>query len=214
MFSGIIEATSKITKAWLGDGALLRIQVERPSFFNDIRVGDSIAINGVCLTVETFNENFIQFALAAETLKILQLPLVLDEMMNSSFLGKILNLERSLKFGDRIHGHLVSGHVDSLALVCRAEKVGGNFFLEVALQNELLKYTWKKGSITLNGVSLTINEVNENKISVCLIPETLLRTNLGELNAGDHITVEPDYFAKGLFHFQQESIKNFQKVSQ
>lgn len=190
MFSGIVESVMPIISSEELVGAY-RIKIKKPNEFDDIKLGDSIACDGVCLTVEVFDEIQMTFALAAETIKIL-------EWQPTSWLGKKINLERSLRFGDRIHGHLVTGHVDSLGIVIRAELEGESFFLDVQVQNSILPYVWKKGSITLNGVSLTVNELKENIISVCLIPETMKRTNLGDLKKGSRLNVEPDYMARAI----------------
>lgn len=190
MFSGIVEAVMPIKSSQELDNAY-RVQIEKPSDFNDIKLGDSIACDGVCLTVEAFDDHQMTFALAAETIKILQ-------WNPEKWLGKRINLERSLRFGDRIHGHLVSGHVDSLGTVKRADLEGESFFLDVQVADSILPYVWKKGSITLNGVSLTVNELNNNLVSVCLIPETLKRTNLGDVKVGSVVNVEPDYMARAI----------------
>jgi riboflavin synthase len=190
MFSGIIEAVSDIKSSQALVNAY-RIQVDKPAEFNDLHLGDSIAVDGVCLTVEAFDENQMTFALAAETLRILQW-----NPINS--VGKKVNLERSLRFGDRIHGHLVTGHVDSLAEVVRADLEGESFFLNVKVASSLLPYIWKKGGLTINGVSLTVNEIKNSVVEVCLIPETLKRTNLGNLKAGQVVNIEPDYLARAL----------------
>lgn len=190
MFSGIIESVMPILSSQELKNAY-RIQVKKPSEFNDLKVGDSIACDGVCLTVEAFDDQQITFALAAETIKILK-------WNPQSWVGKKVNLERSLRFGDRIHGHLVTGHVDSLGLVTRADHDGESFFLDIKIENSVLPYVWKKGSITLNGVSLTVNEVQSDTVSVCLIPETLKRTNLGELKPEAYVNVEPDYMARAV----------------
>lgn len=197
MFSGIIEAVEPILSAQSLPGAV-RIQVQKPENFNDLHIGDSVATNGVCLTVESVTEKAITFALAAETLLILK-------MDASKLVGQRVNLERSLRMGDRIHGHLVTGHVDSLGRVVRTEGQGESWFLDVEVSSNLAALIWKKGSITLHGVSLTVNDVvNENskstRVSVCLIPETLKRTNLKDLKVGDFVNIEPDYFAKALVH--------------
>lgn len=190
MFSGIVESVMPIVSSQELPNAY-RIQVKKPIEFNDIKLGDSIACDGVCLTVEAFDESQITFALAAETIKVL-------EWNPDSWLGKVVNLERSLRFGDRIHGHLVTGHVDSLGEVVRADLDGESFFLDVKVKDSILPYVWKKGSVTLNGVSLTVNDLRENVVSVCLIPETLKRTNLGELKPGSKLNVEPDYMARAI----------------
>jgi len=194
MFSGIVESVQPIVFVQKGAGPLVRIGVKKPSEFNDLNVGDSIATDGVCLTVETVNEETMTFALAAETLRILQWSPEQPENLQ----GRKLNLERSLRFGDRIHGHLVTGHVDSIGQVVRSEGLGENWFLDVKVADSVLPYLWKKGSITLNGVSLTVNELKNSVVSVGLIPETLKRTNLGELTVGSAVNVEPDYMAKAL----------------
>lgn len=190
MFSGIIESVQPIMSSEILDNAY-RIQVARPLEFNDIKTGDSIACDGVCLTVETFNSDVMTFALAAETIRVLN-------WQPNTWLGKKLNLERSLRFGDRIHGHLVSGHVDSLGVVLRVEFQGESFFIDIEVETSITPFVWKKGSITLNGVSLTLNEVKGNSISVCLIPETIKRTNLGRLKIGDKINIEPDFMARAI----------------
>ncbi|MGZ3769391.1 MAG: riboflavin synthase [Bdellovibrio sp.] len=190
MFSGIIESVMPIVSSEELQNAY-RIQIKKPTEFDDIKLGDSIACDGVCLTVEAFDNDKITFALAAETIKVLQ-------WNPKSWIGKKVNLERSLRFGDRIHGHLVTGHVDSLGNVTRASLDGASFFLDVKVQNSVLPYVWKKGSITLNGVSLTVNELSGDIVSVCLIPETLKRTNLGELKVGSLVNVEPDYMARAI----------------
>lgn len=190
MFSGIVESVKPILNSQELPNAF-RIQVEKPNEFNDINLGDSIACDGVCLTVEAFDEKQMTFTLAAESIRVLQ-------WSPSSWLGKKINLERSLRMGDRIHGHLVTGHVDSLGEITFAQQQGESFFLRVKVQNTILPYIWKKGSITLNGVSLTVNELQGSEVEVCLIPETLKRTNLGSLAPGQKINVEPDYMARAV----------------
>jgi riboflavin synthase len=190
MFSGIVESVMPIESSEELQNAY-RIKIKKPSEFNDLKLGDSIACDGVCLTVEAFDDKHMTFALAAETIKVL-------DWNPQSWLGKKVNLERSLRFGDRIHGHLVTGHVDSLGSVTRAELIGESFFLDVKVQDTILPYVWKKGSVTLNGVSLTVNELDKNTVSVCLIPETIKRTNLGDLKPGSKINVEPDYMARAI----------------
>jgi riboflavin synthase len=199
VFSGIVESVQPILKAVSGAG-VVRIEVRKPAEFNDLKIGDSIAVDGVCLTVEAFTDSAIQFALAAETLKILKWPAA------ETLPGRRVNLERSLRYGDRIHGHLVSGHVDSLAQIVSRKMEGESLFLDVEVPRHLLPYLWKKGSVTLNGVSLTINELEGARLQVCLIPETVKRTNLGDLKPGDWLNVEPDWMAKALNRALQTQI--------
>jgi riboflavin synthase len=194
MFSGIIESVEPVIKAVESPG-LLRIQVKKPSSFNDIKEGDSIATNGICLTLESFDQEQMTFALAAETLQVLGLKF---GQSAQGILGKKFNLERSLRFGDRIHGHLVTGHVDSLGLVIASKYEGESLFLDVEVKESVLPYLWKKGSITINGTSLTVNVLQGQRVGVCLIPETQKRTNLADLKIGDSVTIEPDYMARAV----------------
>jgi riboflavin synthase len=205
MFSGIVETQSRVLKA-LQDRDLLRIEVERPQDFDDIRIGDSIATSGVCLTVETFSEKNMTFALGAETLKV-------TGWTKEVLLSHPVNLERSLRFGDRIHGHMVSGHVDTVGEVTLIEDVGGSVQFNVRAPKEIQGYVWKKGSWAVNGVSLTINSVEGDIVGMCLIPETLKRTNLGELKKGDRVNLEVDMVARGLIQYLKTSGLNSDELA-
>jgi len=199
MFSGIIEFTRPILSIEPGEQCL-RLVIERPSEFTDLKIGDSVAVNGVCLTVEAFTEQNMTFALGAETIKVLELS------SPKKLMRVPVNLERSLKFGDRIHGHLVSGHVDFLAPLTLSEAAGDSWILRVKMRDTFRPAIWKKGSLAIQGVSLTINEVISQEIKggvdttveVCLIPETLKRTNLSQYKVGELLNIELDWMAKGL----------------
>ena len=192
MFSGIIEAQSKITKVTVLKNSC-RIEVTRPKTFKDIGVGDSIATNGVCLTIEAFTPTKIQFCLGTETLKILGSQFALWKKYP-------LNLERSLQFGQRVHGHLVTGHVDAKALIVKSYKDGECWQIQIEIPENLKPYFWKKGSVCLNGVSLTVNEFKKTKkrsyLEVCLIPETILATNLMNYKEKEYLNIEADYLVK------------------
>jgi riboflavin synthase len=205
MFSGIVESVSAISFVE-SHPSLARIKVKKPSSFMDLHIGDSVAVDGVCLTLEQQSDVDLTFALAAETLQVLK-------MDPKSLLGKKVNLERSLRLGDRIHGHLVTGHVDSTGSVIRSEGTEESWFLDVKVGSGLAPLIWKKGSITLNGVSLTVNEMGDGVVSVCLIPETLKRTNLADLRVGDRVNVESDYFAKALVHQFGEKINELRGLN-
>lgn len=199
MFSGIIEAKSFISSTQDLDRAL-RIRVQRPVAFDDIKLGDSVAVNGVCLTIEECTSDLLTFTLASETLKIVR-------WASAPWTRYPVNLERSLRFGDRIHGHLVSGHVDDIGEVVRSESFGDSWLLDVGFDSEKSDLIWKKGSVTIQGVSLTINEIKGSILSVCLIPETVKRTNLSEFKVNDFVNLEYDWMAKGLIHSFQKQIK-------
>ena len=167
----------------------LRLSVQ--FFFDDIKIGDSIAVNGVCLTLESFTSEQMKFTLGFETLKIIGSSF-------SQWLAYPVNLERSLAFGARVHGHFVTGHVESMVQILKSESFGDNWLITIQLDEVARKYCWKKGSITLNGVSLTINAAETGNIEVCLIPETQKRTNLNLFKVGEKLSFEPDSFAKAI----------------
>ena len=196
LFTGIVEANSHVLEISQGDQSLTLL-LQRPADFNDIKIGDSIACNGVCLTVEEFNDESMQFTIGFETLQIT--GWTLEQLAQSSF-----NLERSLKFGDRIHGHLVSGHVDNQTQLKKKEMAGDCLLLDFELPDAQSKEVWKKSSVAINGVSLTVNWVENSQFQVCLVPETLKKTNLQSLTEGDWVNIETDYYMKGLLSSQGE----------
>ena len=196
MFAGIVEATAHVLTTSEGRG-VVRLEIEKPSSFQDVKIGDSISVNGICLTIEAFDEKRMQFALAPETLQVTGWTV-------SSLEKRRLNIERSLKFSDRIHGHLVSGHVDAMAEVVSVNPQGEALIVNIQVPQNLKTYFWPKGSITISGVSLTINKVDNGKLEVCLIPETLKQTNLSELKVGDQVTIEIDTLARGMIHWLEQ----------
>ncbi len=199
MFSGIIEACSPI-EVVEPRSDLLALYIQRPAHFDDIHLGDSIAINGVCLTVEAVTSQQIKFTLGQETLRV-------TGWSQQTLQGAWVNLERSLKFGDRIHGHFVSGHVDSTSQALVVIK-GESWNLQFSKKNLNPKMLWPKGSVAIQGVSLTVNDVTATDFSVCIIPETLLRTNLKNIKAGDVVNIEYDTWAKAFVHFQEQREAN------
>jgi riboflavin synthase len=190
MFSGIIEST-QIIKNTKSFNQVIQIEIERPSFFQDLKIGDSIAVNGVCLTLESFTSESLFFTLGFETLSLLK-------WKEEDLKNKSVNLERSLLFGDRIHGHLVSGHVDALAKILQREEQGDCLIFSFEIPRNLKPFIWAKGSVAVQGVSLTVNQVSEHAFSVCLIPETLRKTNLNQIQVNDWVNLEADYLIKGL----------------
>ncbi len=193
MFSGIIETTSTIVSAE-NQAEIIRILVKRPQDFKDLQVGDSIAVNGVCLTVEAFNESSMRFALGPETLRV-------TGWTAEGVKNQVVNLERSLRLGDRLHGHLVTGHVDDRAQVLESMRLGEALILRIKVPEALAPFLWPKGSVAVNGVSLTLNQVHDGAFTVGLIPETLKRTNLGNLQEGSIVNLEADNMARGLIHW-------------
>lgn len=195
MFSGIIETQVQVLD-FLNKGSNVQIRLQRPEFFTDIAIGDSIAINGICLTVVAFDGQQISFDLGPETLKV-------TGWTQDSLLNAKVNIERSLQLNSRIHGHFVSGHVDEMGVLVQRKPLGEALELWFSYSKNMAAFIWKKGSVTINGVSLTINEVKDNTLQVTLIPETLRRTNLGQITVGQKITLEADPMARGVVNFMR-----------
>ena len=189
MFSGIIAALGRITERTpRNDGTpTVRLTVDAGRLdLSDIKLGDSIACNGVCLTVVDLKDKHFCVDVSPETLSC---TIGLDAP------GPI-NLEKALRLADRLGGHLVSGHVDGVGEVVRFDPVGDNRLLEIRAPQALSKYIARKGSISVNGVSLTTNTVDDATFSINLIPHTLEATTLGGLQAGAKVNLEIDLIAR------------------
>ena len=189
MFSGIIAALGRITERTpRNDGTpTVRLTVDAGRLdLGDVTLGDSIACNGVCLTVVDLKDKHFCVDVSPETLSC---TIGLDAP------GPI-NLEKALRLADRLGGHLVSGHVDGVGEVVRFDPVGDNRLLEIRAPQALAKYIARKGSITVNGVSLTTNTVDDAAFSINLIPHTLEATTLGSLQAGAKVNLEIDLIAR------------------
>lgn len=186
MFTGIIQATVKVRKAEQ-TGECLRVSVERPSDWPLVH-GQSIAIDGVCSTVVAFDEGSFDVEYMPETLA--------KTAVGNFQEGTKVNLERSLSLQDFIDGSLVQGHVDATGKIEKIEKLGETKEMAVSFPNELKKYIAPKGSIVVNGVSLTVASVDEGGFRIALIPYTLEHTNLGMLVEGDAVNIEVDMLAR------------------
>lgn len=186
MFTGIVEAVGRVAAATpSGDGVRL---VVHPGALDvaDVAIGDSVAVNGACLTVVALRGGNVEFDVSAETLAC-----------TAGFAAATaVNLEKALRFGDRLGGHLVSGHVDGVATVTRIERDGDNRLLTIAAPEALARYIARKGSVTVDGVSLTVNRVAGCEFDVNLIPHTLAATRFGDLAAGARVNLEVDLLAR------------------
>ena len=182
VFTGIVEGTGIISKINRKEN-LTTIIVKTPSNFSKgIQVGASVCVDGVCLTVTEINKDSLEFDLIMETLKVTTFGKIEEK--------SIVNIERSLKLGDEIGGHILSGHVFDTATIIEISQPENNYILTLSFNPDLQKYIFPKGYISLNGISLTIGEVNENTFTVYLIPETLRLTNLMHKLVGDSINIE------------------------
>ena len=187
MFSGIIADVGNIVEANDRDGGLRLMIATRTLDLSDVQLGDSIAVNGVCLTVVANEQMTFAVDVSRETLNC---------TAGLDVIGAPVNLEKALRLADRLSGHLVSGHVDGVGEVIEFSDLGESWNLVVRTPQGLAKYIASKGSITINGVSLTINQVRNNEFSVNLIPHTLLMSNLKNLRAGSRVNIEVDMIAR------------------
>jgi riboflavin synthase len=188
MFTGIVEATGSIHSSTPTDkGARIEIASGRLDM-SDARIGDSIAVDGCCLTVIEMTPVGFRVDVSQETMNC----------TTGFALGRAVNLEKALRLSDRLGGHLVSGHVDGVGEVTRFERVGESWLLEVRAPSDLAKYITRKGSITISGASLTVNHVAGDRFDVNLIPHTLEVTNLRFLQAGAQVNLEVDQVARYL----------------
>ncbi len=189
MFTGIIQAVCPIR--WVEDAAGTierRIAVETP--FSDLKLGESIAVNGACLTVAKSEGTVAQFHLSSETVKLTSLGALTKD--------RRCNLERALCVGDSLSGHWVQGHVDGLGSVKRVVPEGESYRVEIELEDKLRRYCVDKGSITIDGTSLTINQVSNDTGTILLqiIPHTWQETIFSDYQRGDLVNVEVDILAK------------------
>ncbi len=190
MFSGIIE-----NRGIVSDFKKLkdyRLVVSTDLNFKDIKNGSSVCCNGVCLTVTSkkklLNKTILSFDVSRETVNCTN--------FNQLKIGDTINIEKSLRVGDEISGHFVFGHVDDIASLISSKKIDGSYELKFKIPKNLKKFIVKKGSIAINGISLTINNIKRNEISLNIIPYTWNKTNLSKLKVGETINLEVDMLAR------------------
>ena len=196
MFTGIITGVGRIAAinalgSSLAHGKCLTIECP-PHYLDDVGLGDSISLNGACMTVTRFDAKSSQFTVDVSA----------ESLLKTAGLAKLgpVNLEKALRANDRLGGHLVSGHVDGVGTVTQFDQVGESWELRVLAPRELAKYLAYKGSITVNGVSLTVNRIHDQKegceVSINLIPHTVQNTALGKITQGDNVNLEIDQIAR------------------
>ena len=187
MFTGIIEQIG-VVAALIRGNTSAKLAVSADKYFEDVKLGESISVNGVCLTVTHTRRGFAEFDLSLDTL-------------NNSTLGGIrisdkVNLEKALSLSGRLGGHMVSGHIDGIAEIRNKTINGDSFELFLSIPSELLCYLVTKGSIAVNGVSLTVADFRDGLVKVAVVPHTAKNSTLGSINAGDRVNLEVDLLSK------------------
>ncbi|MBZ0311488.1 riboflavin synthase [Clostridium butyricum] len=192
MFTGIVEEIGSLKEISIGSG-FGNIEIECNKVLEETKIGDSIAVNGVCLTVNKINSNSFVADIMGETLDRTNLGRLKD--------GNKVNLERALKVSDRLGGHIVSGHVDGKGQVLSIDKKNDGTWFTISADKEILKYIILKGSITIDGISLTVAYVDNEIFKVSIIPHTLKNTILAQKIQGSYVNLENDIMGKYIEKF-------------
>jgi len=195
MFGGIVEEMGAVTsmeKTLAGT----RVTILASTVMSDLKIGDSVSVNGTCLTVTTKGERDFVVEVSPETLSVTTLGQWTP--------GTPVNLERAMKLNERIGGHLVAGHVDGVGTIRSRHQEGNAIFFTIEAPSEILRYCVTKGSITVDGISLTINEVADHSFSVAIIPHTAKVTTLGLKQVNDTVNLESDLIGKYVERLLQE----------
>lgn len=187
MFTGLIEEQGLVT-AIKKEGTNLNIQIQCKICLDDLAIGDSITLDGVCQTVTQLDEQSFWVTAIEETLRLTNF----DQYQ----LGSKVNLERCLRPSDRLGGHIVQGHVDGIGKVSKIENRDGSYEISIEIPKTLAKYVIHKGSIAINGISLTVASIDGNLVKVCIIPKTWEVTNLSTLQPSSKVNIEVDQIAK------------------
>jgi riboflavin synthase len=201
MFTGLIEGIGKVRAVSLV-GREMTLSIVPGFDVSDSRIGDSVCVNGACLTITDMGNGFFSAYASEETVS----RTTLDRLRQ----GHEVNLERALRFSDRLGGHLVSGHVDGIGIILRKEKVRESWLLRVGIDESSERYLVEKGSIAVDGISLTINRCRDNYFEVNIIPETATGTTLLKKRVKDPVNIETDLIAKYIEKFmikERKSVK-------
>ncbi|MDD7185151.1 MAG: riboflavin synthase [Oscillospiraceae bacterium] len=191
MFTGIVEEIGTVKKIARGQKAYLEIQADK--IFSDIHIGDSIAVNGVCLTVTGFSGKVFTADVMNETFS--------RSSLGSLKAGSHVNLERAMSANGRFGGHIVSGHIDGTGKITNIKKDGNAVWYKISASENIIKYTVEKGSIAIDGISLTVARIEKDNFSVSIIPHTSEETILSEKKVGDTVNLENDIIGKYVERF-------------
>ncbi len=194
VFTGIIEELAVVKQ--IDKQKLVRLTILAKTVLEDLKIGDSITVNGVCLTVMSFNTSEMMVEISPETLGV--------SSLGSLKVGDGVNLERALRLNDRLGGHLVTGHVDGVGRIRERRPEGDSSVLRIEAPAEVLRYCVKKGSIAVDGVSLTINDLTDKEFVVTVIPYTAKVTTLGLKGIGDTMNLEVDLIGKYVERFLRQ----------
>jgi riboflavin synthase len=190
MFTGIIEGLGNIVSfdKKTNNRSAAKMKINIGKIAKGLKIGDSVAINGVCLTAVGISKGITEFEMVGETIK--------KTNLGSLERGDKVNIERSLKIGERLEGHFVLGHVDGIGIISKIEKQSNQIQIWIKLPKELSKHVIKKGSITVDGISLTVVDVLKDQFSVSIIPHTMQITNLSYKKVSDKVNIETDILGK------------------
>lgn len=187
MFTGLVEEIGEILKVSKGRNSS-KVFIKAGSLLDGVKLGDSIAVNGTCVTVVDLKKDSFAVDVMAETLRM--------SSLKDLKIGMKVNLERALRLGDRLGGHIVSGHIDGIGKIVDIREEDISTWIDIEAASDLLRYIVLKGSVTIDGVSLTVAEVNKNRFSVSLIPHTKMETILDYKKIGDLVNIECDLIGK------------------
>lgn len=192
MFTGIIEELGDVAEVKQSTNSFI-LRIAAKKILSDVKLGDSIAINGVCLTVTSFSHNEFTVDVMPETIKATSL--------NRISKGSKVNLERAMAAGGRFGGHFVSGHIDGVGMIKSKKRSANAVYYEIQANEELLHYLILKGSVAVDGTSLTVFDVTDQSFTISLIPHTVQETIIGQKEMGDFVNIECDMLGKYVGHF-------------
>lgn len=195
MFTGIIEAQGIVTRAERRSGGV-ELEIYAPSFGRDMKLGESIAVDGVCVTLENFLRGAFVSSLSSETVR--------RSTLGSATPGQKVNLERAMAASDRFGGHFVTGHVDGIGKITARKPTGGGSTITIQPPAELMPYLIEKGSVAVDGISLTVASLAKGAFSSVIIPHTELKTTLDSKSVGEAVNLEADMMAKYVRRYVQE----------
>jgi len=198
MFSGIVEQLAPVVSVEKTPGRSASIKVDLGALAGETRRGDSVCVNGVCLTATGKQGSVVSFDAIEETLRVTNLGSIVE--------GSKVNVERSLRLNDRVAGHFVTGHIDKTGTIFRVEKEpDGSLKMFIKTDSDVVMLMTRKGSVAVDGISLTVVDVSKDVFSVCLIPTTLSLTTLGSKREGDIVNIEADMIGKYVMRYLNET---------